>query len=215
MTTWLHCVGASYYSQAAFIQEAMKYGITRRVSLANLKRMHYGDQVLLAMKDGASLVVFGSFLIDSLSGLSHEGMEAVRAGLDLQVIDVGGKVVKRGCGEYVEGPTYLVTFDLGVMAEALDQVEDPGKLMVGGRFQSGRLVRLKSIRHSMGFRAFDVEAFSRDLSALGPTVGDSLPVLSGHYYADVSPPPRPQTDLEDPFLRRAQEVRSYQKRVTT
>lgn len=77
MTTWLHFVGRSYYkSELRFVREAERYGVTRRVSLAVLRSMAWGDRVLLVTRSGASSVVFGQFTVTRLSGFSADGAAA-------------------------------------------------------------------------------------------------------------------------------------------
>ncbi len=182
MTTWLHFVGRAYYSRAKFEKEARRYGITRRVSLQQLKRMKFGERVLLAMVDGKSSVAFGSFIITTLSGLSREATDAVAEKYTVEQVSAGGVRVKRGCGSYIEGATYNVDATLEQVLEVIEHLDNPGKLMVGGAFEStpSPVVRLKDIRHQQGFRPFDWGGFLADVAAADP----KKPTVRGHFYAD-------------------------------
>lgn len=185
MNTWLHFIGKQYYTQASFVKEAKRYDITRRVSVKQLERMRFGDRVLLAMVDGASAVAFGSFIITTLSGLSAEAKRVIADKFELVCVDMGGTSVRRGCGSYMTGGTYAIKgADLPEILEALKGLENPGKLMVGGKFEStpSPVVRLKDIRHQQGFRPFDFGAFLADVAS----ADKDHPVVRGHFYADAA-----------------------------
>jgi len=210
MTTWLHYIGRSYYTERGFVREAREYGVTRRVSLKTLKRMQWGDRVILAIRDGATSIVFGQFTITKLSGLSSEAIEAIeRAGIVTATLASDqsncGKTIKRGCGCYTIGFVIAVEADLEKLAAALDECDDPGKPMIGGPFSERERVRLKKIKHSMGFRPFDLEAFeaavaeSREALARPPTV-------SGFFYSKVGEVTAPNAGL-------AETVVGYERRT--
>lgn len=192
--TWLHFVGKQYYpSRARFIREAERYGVTRRVSLATLERMHWGDRVVLAIKERASPVVFGTFLIHILSGLSSEASQRLMTLFECEVIPGSEREVKRGCGEYIEGATIVVReAPLPVIARHLrDWKEaglDIGKPMVGGNFEPHPLVYIPDIPHQQGFRPFDWDRFTQALSDYRAVWPDGrgkgrLPRVRGQFYA--------------------------------
>lgn len=183
--TWLHFIGKQYYSRAKFIKEAKQYGITRRVSLRDLKKMSYGDTVLLVILEGKSPVIFGSFVIEKISGLSPEASTAVRETFKCELISAGGGVVSRGCGTYFEGPCYAVSASIkeivGVLEEQITQGIDIGLPMIGGTFKPHPLIRLKNVPFRMGFREFD---YDRLLSAIsGKATSDKRVVtVRGQFY---------------------------------
>lgn len=206
--TWLHFIGKQYYTQSSFTKEARRYDITRRVSVKQLEKMHYGDRVLLAMVDGASAVAFGSFIISTISGLSAEAAAVIAAKFELVQVDIGGASVQRGCGSYVTGGTYAVKgADLPEIVAALKDVANPGKLMVGGKFEQtpDPTVRLKDIRHQQGFRAFDWGGFLADVASADA----KHPVVRGHFYADATTKLE-QALAEDAFY--AQVVVDYKRK---
>jgi len=209
MTTWLHFVGQAYYKTShRFVVEAVRYGITRRVALATLRKMEWGDRVLLAQRDGSSTVVFGQFTIEKLSGLSAEAGAAVREALgdrlDYTPFDVPQRV-ERGCGTYtVTGVFSVRETTLAQLVAAVEKAKDPGKLMVGGHYSplfveggawSSQVVnghgvaalpvdrvRLKSVPHAQGFRPFAYDEWrSEVVSAIHARPGKPV-VLRGHFY---------------------------------
>lgn len=202
MSTWLHHIGASFYpTPKAFVEEALKYGVTRRVSLQTLKRMNWADLVLLATPDGKSRVIFGEYNITKLSGISGPGWEAIRQGaMDLgktatmQSVPVRqGQVITRGCGSYVVAAKWELhsgDLSLGEIAEILQKAKDAGtdigKPMVGcdvGEFYERKLyVRMKDLPHAHGFRLFDHEKWTADV--IHQLVDGTKRWLRGHYYVD-------------------------------
>lgn len=181
MKTWLHYVGRQYYSEREFVREARRYGVTRRVSLAQLRRMDFGDRILLAIRDGASSVVFGYFHLETITGLSPEASAACDD-LKGHTIDLGGALVKRKCGRYTTGATVAVSCSLATIAERLEGVDNPGKLMIGGEFVAYERIRMKKIPHQQGYRLFDYASWCEDV-AIARRLGGGLPTLSGFYYA--------------------------------
>lgn len=188
MKAWLHFVGRQYYSKAKFVKEARKYGITRRVSLRDLKQMDWGDMVLLAMRPNGRKTpeIFGSFAIELLSGLSPQASEELRKRFRWRLVDNGGRVIGRGCGRYIEGPCYVLENatlrEIAMILEELkEQGVDIGKPMVGGSFEPHRPVRLKSIPFRQGFRLFDYDRLLQNIGFSLSTMQEPVTV-SGQYY---------------------------------
>lgn len=185
---WLHFIGQKYYTRKRFVDEARRYGITRRVSLQVLRSMDWDDTVLLAIVEGKTPVMFGQFQVTRLSGISKIARQALEAFFGVKKISDGGTMVVRGCGSYLAGPSYQIDASLPEIAEFLDGIQrnghDIGKLMVGGTFQelSHPMVRLKKIPFRQGFRTFDYERFLEDLRPQLPVQGNKLPAVSGQYY---------------------------------
>jgi len=198
MNTWLHFVGRGYYTRAQFVREAERYGVTRRVSLGVLKQMAWGDRVLLVMKDGASAVTFGTFHVEKIAGLSQEVTLKVTSRYESRVTDLGGREVKRGCGCYVQGPSYAVSATVEEIVELAAAAADAGKPMIGGRFHDHDPVRLVDIPQRQGFRLFDYAGFRQALREWARTHGGTrrLPRLRGQFYVSEAPevPAGPQVD---------------------
>lgn len=190
--TWLHFVGQTYYPDPDdFAYEARKHGVSRRVSMRQLQKMEWGDRVLLAMKDGASALVFGSFEIGRLTGLSEETVEAAGRGRQMQQISSGPRQVVRGCGSYVIGATYAVQGRLSEIAAEVDGYEPlvaDDRAMIAGDFREHPRVRLGDVPHRMGFRMFDYETFLLRATAEAERHARQgiaqLPKVSGQFYAD-------------------------------
>ena len=191
--TWLHFVGRQYYTRSAFIREAKRYGVTRRVALQTLARMNWGDGVVLAMKEGATPVVFGTFQVERLSGLSHEASERLRDLYPCEVVPGAGRVVHRGCGSYEEAPFIILVRDapLPEIAQHLmvwkTKGMDIGKPMVGGAFRDHPLVYLRDVPHQQGFRPFDLERFEAAFRVASEALTSSgrrrIPTVRGQFYA--------------------------------
>lgn len=206
---WLHFIGQKYYTRQAFIKEAMAYGASRRVSLADLKKMAWDDVVLCAMYEGKKSVLFGMFKITRLSGLTKEATAVLEKFFGLEKIDNGGLSIRRGCGEYITGPEYRINATLAEIAEVLDALKrqgvDIGKPLIGGPFaQHKPVVRLASIPHRQGFRLFDYQAFQ---VALQRATGKKVPVVRGQFYVSTAPGKGPREGA-------VQEVQDYQLRAT-
>ena len=161
MTTWIHFIGQQYYSEKSFKAEALKYGVTRRISPLAAKQMSYGDRVLLAINDGKSAVLFGSFIVETLSGLGEEATQALKDRCTLTQVAQGGRIVLRGCGSYVEGPTWHMNSPISFdeIIETATEAGGENKFMLGGEFEDISRVRLQSMRFSQGFRPFNFGRF--------------------------------------------------------
>ena len=69
----LHWIGTEHYSIPEFIQEARKWGVSRRIKPGTLRAMAWGDRIYLASREKGlrAPVIFGYF---SLEGIGGEGM---------------------------------------------------------------------------------------------------------------------------------------------
>jgi hypothetical protein len=181
MTTWIHFIGQQYYSEKSFKAEALKYGVTRRISPLAAKQMTYGDRVLLAINDGKSAVLFGSFIVETLSGLGEEATQALKDRCTLTQVAAGGRIVRRGCGSYVEGPTWHMNSPISFdeIIETATEAGGENKFMLGGEFEDISRVRLQSMRFSQGFRPFNFGRFLMDYARAAVA---KLPKVKGQFY---------------------------------
>lgn len=216
MNTFLHFIGANHYTIDSFCREALRHGITRRISLAQLKQLQFDDRVVLAMRDGASSLIFGEFVIDRISGLTPEGSAAVKSISDVRLEDPGGRQVQRGCGWYVTGPTFLIDTDtdLQAIARALEQCANPGKVMVGGELirlptVGARPVRMRDLAFTRGFRPFDYDEWSRHVAELDGEIPRGG--LRGQFYVhDGEPAPALPRERVIVLGCRVQQVKHYE-----
>lgn len=183
MTTWLHFVGRRYYTLAAFVRKAERYGVTRRVSVGQLRQMSYGDRIVLAIRDGKSSLVFGCFHLETLSGLSEAAVAEIGRKFPAETVSPGGILVSRGCGAYIQGATVEVRASLSDLCEVLVGLENPGKPMVGGTFRDFGPVRLRDVPHRQGFRRFDWDGFKAAVAAWRPDGRHKYPVVRGQFYS--------------------------------
>jgi len=72
--SWLHWIGNTYYSIEAFIKEARDIGVSRRVPEKALRKMKWGDTILLASKEKGlkTPVVFGYFVLHKIQGVKFK-----------------------------------------------------------------------------------------------------------------------------------------------
>jgi hypothetical protein len=211
VNNWIHWIGRSYYTEASFIAEAQKYGITRRIDRRVAARMNYGDVIYLAINDGASGVVFGKFVLRSLSGLSMSESLKVSQRYQMTVIDSGGTLVQRGCGSYTTGSSCVFVGQPPSMNELLEvtaETKDKGNLMVGGDLiLLPRRVRVKDMRLSQGFRPFDAPAFIAAVEANKHRASGPVPV-KGYFYVSADAPESNVIDLDS---ARVQVVADYHR----
>ncbi len=210
MSDWIHFIGKAYYpTPEAFAVEADRYGVTRRIAKAVLKKMSFGDVVHCAMKDNKGKArVFGSFTFDTISGLSRAAMINLitdhLAKIELPDVDdlPDLEEVVRGCGEYLAATPIEIDMTPADLVDALDGIADIGKLMVGGKFLwHDNPGMLRDVKQRQGFRLFDARAFTfaRDrLQENGLT-----PDVSGMFYAKATDP--------GPAGGKAQAVHKYRR----
>jgi hypothetical protein len=213
MAEWfLHFVGKEYYGRGSFVREARKHGVSRRIALHELRRMRWGDRVLLAIRDGKSSLVFGSFRVTRLSGLSAEATAAVEKRFGVEKISDGGAFVERGCGCYIEGPLYSVRADLPALAALLEELKssgvDIGRPMVAGAFEPHEPVRLRNVPHRQGFRPFDYGRFAAAVEEARRVGGAGIPSVRGQFYR--APGPRGSGSAPG----HVQEVKDYRRRAS-
>lgn len=189
---YLHWIGKQHYTQHRFIKEAKKYGVTRRVSLNIAKQMHWDDRVFCAMLDGKTGVLFGYFDIDRISGLSPYASTLVCSSYENSLIDEGGVLILRGCGEYIERATHAVRCELpniiDVLKEATIDDKDIGQPMIGGCYRTLSKIRLMDIPFRQGFRTLDAQALFHEATRNHMRVygqfyvdkNEATPLLSDH-----------------------------------
>lgn len=193
MSEWLHWIGKQYYSPAEFAREAKALGVTRRIGVRMLKAMRWGNQIYVIgkQKPGKSGHIFGTFCISRVVGMCGSVVRRLQEELRLTLTDFGGEQVDRGCGSFLQGPTYEVACPLPELAERLDEADDTSTLMVGGNFVPiSPAVRMADIPFQQGFRKFDGKKFEQDILTFCAVKGietDPIPkktniILYGMYY---------------------------------
>ena len=124
----LNFIGKSYYSQSSFENEAYKVGINRAVSFNVLKKLKFGEPILLASyipsKPEGSCEVFGYF---TLSGISHnlpsELSEKLLSNLTVaNTVEGNGESVIRACGSYQTGSTSTIKETLEQLVAKIEEV---------------------------------------------------------------------------------------------
>lgn len=180
---WLHCVGRLYYSTPnKFIREALRYGITRRISSKVLRKMSLYDEVFLSTLEGKGQLVFGKFEVSGVSGLTDEAVNYLREkGVLGEKISEGGDIVVRGCGSYIEGPSYKLESSIAEVGKIIEESKIKTPLMVIGIFKPVENFILKDVPFRPGFRPFDYEAVK---SARPFKVKRGLSVYAGQFYPE-------------------------------
>lgn len=116
---WLHYVG-KMYSPESFVREARRLGACRRIPLSHLKQVSWGDVVYCAkwapLEDETGepspsrkigkAYAFCSFKVERivLEDVFGEVLEELKEkGKVIEETPSSGRLIKRGCGCYVEG----------------------------------------------------------------------------------------------------------------
>jgi len=179
---WIHCIGRLYYSVKKFITEANRYGVTRRIAPQILMRMSLNDEVFLSISEGKGQLVFGKFVVNGVSGLTPEAVNYLREkGAIGEQLYEGGRVINRGCGSYVEGPTYKLETSISEVGKLIKGSKIKTPLMVMGSFEQVQNFILEDVPFRPGFRPFDYESFQ---GAKPIKFKKGLPVYSGQFYAE-------------------------------
>ena len=190
MRTHVHSIGRQYYTRASFTKEALQYGATRRISIANLKQMVFGDRILCTIKDGKTQVVFGEFAVEKISGLTGQEAAVLSAKMPTAVTQIirQRRLVTRGCGSYHANDIHVLSrlHDLPQLVVAFEAMKAEGhklaSLMVGGDFiELDQPVRLPTLPHGRGFRPFDYVGWCRAVAACPPSA--KMPRVKGCFYA--------------------------------
>lgn len=195
MRTFIHSIGHEHYPKRDdFTQEALEYGATRRITIANLKQMEFGDRVLCAHKDGKSQVIFGEFTVEKVSGLTRDEADELHklTGSVQKKVVTQRRVVTRGCGSYVALDVYVLEgvtspISLQMVALALEDMKHSGwhlkTLMVGGMFEEHELpVRMRTLPHGRGFRPFDFLGWAETVANTPVSGNRKMPQLRGCFY---------------------------------
>lgn len=176
---WLHFIGNQYYDVESFTREATTLGVSRRISLAILRQMNWGDYVICCIKipGEPEADVFLEFHIDRIVGLSGEALKRFRKEFpNMKKVDEGGDHITRECGEYDQGSTYSVDFSIQELSQFLIHLKEHdvelGSLMVGCSPERVRVFRqpyptLLEIKFYRGFRPFDRRKFWKIIRQFG------------------------------------------------
>lgn len=167
MSAWLHWI--EYNTIAQFQKEAERQGISRFVSLRELKQMRWMDTVSCVQNESGlrSGSIFLRFPVQMLTGLTQAAQKRMAEKFNSVPVDFGGAIVHRESGEYITGLTYQITAPLADIAKELDflKLEDVviGEPMIGCYADRVMSVEkpypiLKDIPFRLGFRTYDIEA---------------------------------------------------------
>jgi len=133
---YLHFVGSKLYPKEVFIKEAEKFGVNRCIPLRMIKKLKWGDRILLAIftpkeieltyhtdlqgkkvkdqdlrgnKQGGKAEVFGYFVITGLNlNASDEFKKELTGQLDIIETKEQNIKIQRQCGSYSLGNSYIV-----------------------------------------------------------------------------------------------------------
>jgi len=208
MASWIHWIGKSYYTIHKFTEEALRIGVSRRVSLDVIESMTYGDTVSCVQKPHGykSGAIFLEFPIHAITGLSKQAMDAICDKYDHRIADVGGEVVDRGCGGYITGMTYIVDADMSEIAGVLNKAKregvDLGEPMIGCRPEAVQVVYkpfplLLDVPFRQGFRLYDRDEVFSLAAARRILQPKKRPQLKGQFYVENGPKDTaPQVDVQ-------------------
>jgi len=122
---WLHYIGRTYDPEG-FVREARRLGACRKIPLSHLKRVSWGDVVYCAKwapledetgepspsRKTGKAYVFCSFKVERVvvEDVSEEVIEELKGqGKVIEETPSSGRLVRRGCGCYIEGRVVAVS----------------------------------------------------------------------------------------------------------
>jgi len=184
---WVNWVGNEFYTMQSFIDEALKYGVSRRIQERILRTMTWQDRIFLATNDikvikvtgkrGKPIdkviktpVIIGYFKIDTLHGINLDPSNLPQ---ELKNNFSGTKYnggapspIQRGCGIQRSTGYYVETTPTVDIKKIIDlqNIVSNAKTVQGGLriFERPVITHLLSFR---GFRKFDGAEFMRDYIA--------------------------------------------------
>lgn len=199
---WIHFIGKRYWkTPRKFMKEALKYGVSRRISAKVLRKMSWGDTVILAQWDGRKTIAFGYFNIEGVMG---------NVDITSRLGDLGHRIwheaevyipVSIGCGEYVIRKVAKTDAAIVDIVEAYRRVEGEENpfLMISGPFHSlSPWIVFKDIPHRQGFRQIDWEGVLAEIPKAKKNKA-GWPILHGQFYTDQVI--RDLPDLEGQVIR--------------
>ncbi len=183
MAHWLHFVGRSYYpTPNDFCSEAAKIGVNRRCSLGHLKRLSWGDTIVLAMAEaGSKAIVFGWFTIDrvSITGDVAEIFDHYIPMTKLKETGKSGAMVSRRCGSYTVGPSYIMT-DAPSLYLIGHNLVNSDKPSIGGKLNKVAPFILHDQPFSPGFREIDFPAMRAAVKNVDSD--EAIPSIAGKHH---------------------------------
>jgi len=199
---WLHFVGKKYWkTPRKFIKEALKFGVSRRITASVLRKMSWGDVVVLAQWDGKKSIAFGYFTVEGVMGdidvssrlreLGHKSWNETETYIPVSI----------GCGEYVITKVAKTDAAIVDVVEAYRQLKNTDNpfLMVSGPFHSlNPWIIFKDIPHRQGFRQLDWSALVEAISHAKKNKA-GWPILHGQFYCDSQA--RSLPDLEGKVIQ--------------
>jgi len=204
---WIHFIGSKYYSINSFVKEAKEYSINRRISLNNLKRLDFGDRIFLAQGGSKSSIIFGYFVLTTVSGLPRDVVKELEESKCIEFKDSDRKRILRGCGSYEVRGSYKIIDSEGFL-EVVCNSGIKSKLGIGGEYKPIPLDvnRVKTrIPFMQGYRDFNFEKLKEDYNRL--KLSGSRIILKDYYYrediAKTGMPVKGKTliDIEDYSLK--------------
>lgn len=164
---FLHFVGKGLYSREDFVVECERHGANRAFPSFILKKMKFGDKILLAqytadrntetklaLKQGKA-EVFGYYAIHGLNldaWQNEEFRNRLVSQLHVVATNTGGGTINRKCGSYTIGVSYTIKDELKDVIEKIEQLEkEMGikvKIFVAGSFHHFPLKEIYPVKFS-------------------------------------------------------------------
>jgi len=125
---WLHYIGRRVYTLKTFVREAERLGVARAFPSSVVKRMSWGEPILLAFwerggEGGGYADVLGYFRVRGVQWrVSAEAQRRIIERTGARLVDKGGGRVSRRCGSYSVGPTYETEKDLSEVMRIAEEV---------------------------------------------------------------------------------------------
>lgn len=136
---FLHFIGRGLYSKEEFVVECERHGANRAFPSFILRKMKFGDKILLAqykadrdketnlaLKQGRA-EVFGYYAIHGLNldaWQNEEFRKRLVSQLHVVATNTGGGTISRKCGSYTIGVSYTITDELKDVIEKIEGGRD-------------------------------------------------------------------------------------------
>jgi len=178
---YLHYVGKGLYSKTKFVHEARKYGVSRALPASQIKKLEWGEPILLAfyevIDDVPTADVFGYFYFTRLrhAGLTAEASDELLSRLDVVRIDRSPpQLVVRGCGSYIQGGSAIVRDKPRDIIKKAEEIEEKYgiriKWFVEGDFHSLPQILIRPVKFARGLLKVRLDVDIKELRDVRGTV---------------------------------------------
>lgn len=126
--TPLHFIGKKLYTKQLFEEESINHGVQRALPFHQLKKLNFGDTVLLAQQDQKTKksIIFGYFIITGLNHtLPQETIDQLKPLLKISSTQQISTSISRACGFYSIGTSIEIKNTLPELCKIILELNIP------------------------------------------------------------------------------------------